>query len=263
MALTRVDAGSGARFREATGFRRAVPLPPRAGARARYEPEGHEDPRRGDDEGAVGDARHRVEHPVVVEVHRREAHQREERDARDPPRRAKRGPPLERDQARVGAVQAGHRAEHVGRATVHAREVRHPEPRVDAREVRALAGARVHVDDAAVRVVVPGRRRRVEVVGHEAGQVEREEAPGEAHHPRVVAHVEPGRAGEAHEDERAVRDGADAVEEGRSVRLEPVVQRDALALTVTPKSAISRARRSQRCTVSGETPTFSMARIES
>ena len=33
--------------------------------------------------------------------------------------------------------------------------------------------------------------------------------------------------------------------------------------TVTPKRATSHARRSQRCTVSGETPTCSTTRIES
>ena len=61
-----------------------------------------------------------------------------------------------------------------------------------------------------MRVEVPGRRRGVEVIGDEAGDVQREEAPREAEHPRVVANVEPDRARDAGEDEGGVRDRAQA-----------------------------------------------------
>ena len=75
---------------------------------------------------------------MVVEVHGGEGHEEEEGEAGGAPERRKLGPALEHDDERVGDVEARHRAEDVARAPVHAGEVGDAEPRVDAREVRAL-----------------------------------------------------------------------------------------------------------------------------
>ena len=69
---------------------------------------------------------------------------------------------------------------------------------------------------------IPGRGRRIEVVGDEAGHVHQEERPGEAPHGFVVLPVEEDREADRDEEESAVGDGAHEIEGDGRVALEPL-----------------------------------------
>ena len=86
------------------------------------------------------------------------------------------------------------------------------------------------IDRAAVRVKVPGRGRRIDVIRDEPHEAHREERPAEPLDGLLRgADVEVDRERDGAEEERTVGDGAEAIRPVLRVGLEPVVHRPARA----------------------------------